>query len=250
MAGWSLDTSAQQPAMPVVGFLSSGSREFDASRLTAFRQGLNEAGYVEGRNVAIEGSWAENHTERLPALATDLARRPVTVIAAVGINAALGAKIATTTIPIVFVTGVDPVATGLVASLSRPGGTLTGVTDLAAELGQKHLELLRAVVTTARIVALLVNPANPNAKILPRELQAAGHKLGLVLHVLHASSERDFAEAFAVLSKLRACALVIGNAVKVMCIATLPKPRCSRHCAAGRPATASWAVSASSVGLD
>ena len=249
MAGWSLDTSAQQPAMPVVGFLSSGSRELDASRLTAFRQGLNEAGYVEGRNVAIEGSWAENHTERLPALATDLARRPVTVAAA-GINAALGAKIATTTIPIVFVTGVDPVATGLVPSLSRPGGNLTGVTDLAAELGQKHLELLRAVVTTARIVALLVNPANPNAKILPRELQAAGHKLGLVLDVLHASKERDFAEAFAVLSKLRADALVIGNAVKVMCIATLPKPRCSRHCAAGRPATASWAVSASSVGLD
>jgi putative ABC transport system substrate-binding protein len=129
--------------MPVIGFLSSGSWELDGSRLTAFHQGLNEAGYVEGRNVTMEVSWAENHTDRLPALAADLGRRPVTVIAAAGSNAALGAKMATTTIPIVFVTGVDPVATGLVASLSPPGGNLTGVTDLAAELGQKHLELLQ-----------------------------------------------------------------------------------------------------------
>jgi putative tryptophan/tyrosine transport system substrate-binding protein len=197
--------------MPVVGFLSSGSQEFDASRLRAFHQGLNEAGYVEGRNVAIEVSWAENHTDQLPALAAKMASRSVTVITAAGINAALAAKIATTTIPIVFVTGVDPVETGLVASLSRPGGNLTGVTDLAAELGQKHLELLHEAVTTASIVALLVNPANPNAKILPRELQAAAPNLGLVLHVLHASSERDFATAFAALGKLRAGALVIGT---------------------------------------
>src|SRR5262245_12212234 len=202
---------AEQPAVPVIGFLSSGSRVFDASRLTAFHQGLNEAGYVEGRNVAIEVSWAENHTDRLPALAADLVHRPVTVIAAAGINAALAAKMATMTIPIVFVTGVDPVATGLVASLSRPGGNLTGVTDLSAELGQKHLQLLHEVVTTARTVALLVNPANPNAEILPRELKAAGRNLGLVLHVLHASTERDFTAAFAALSKLGAGALVIGT---------------------------------------
>jgi putative tryptophan/tyrosine transport system substrate-binding protein len=210
---WPHDARAQQPAMPVIGYLGSESPDVFAGRLRAFRQGLSETGYVEGNNVAIEYRWAENQYDRFPALLEDLVRRKVTVIAAVtGTPPALAAKAATTTIPIIFVTAGDPVALGLVASLNRPGGNLTGVATLTVELGAKQLEVLHELVPTATIIALVVNPTNPtNAERLSRDLQAAAHTLGLQLHVLHASTERDFDAVFASLPRLRAGALVIGS---------------------------------------
>ncbi len=212
-AAWPLAARAQQPAIPVIGYLGSESPDRFAGRLRAFRQGLSETGYVEGKNVAIEYRWAENQYDRFSVLLSDLIRREVTVIAAVtGTSPALAAKAATTTIPIVFVTAGDPVALGLVASLNRPGGNLTGVATLTVELGPKQLEVLHELVPTATIIALLVNPTNPtNAETLSRELQAAAPTLGLQLHVLHASSERDFDAVFASLPRLRAGALVIGS---------------------------------------
>src|SRR3984893_8278524 len=182
---------AQQPAMPVLGFLNSASPASYARMVTAFQQGLSEAGYVEGRNAAIEYRWAEGQYDRLPALAADLVRRQVTVIATGGTPAALAAKAATTTIPIVFSTSANPVDVGLVASLNRPGGNLTGVTNVAVELGPKQLELLHEMVPKATVIALLVNPTNPLAETQSRDLQAASRSLGLQLHVLHASAERD-----------------------------------------------------------
>ena len=210
---WRRIGHAQQSAMPVIGYLGSDSPDAFAGRLRAFRQGLSETGYVEGKNVAIEYRWAENQYDRFPALLADLVRREVTVIVAVtGTPPALAAKAATTTIPIVFVTAGDPVALGLVASLNRPGGNLTGVATLTVELGPKQLEMLRELVPTATIIALLVNPTNPtNAETLSRDLQAAARTLGLQLHVLHASIEHDFDTVFATLSRLRAGALVIGS---------------------------------------
>jgi putative tryptophan/tyrosine transport system substrate-binding protein len=209
---WPVAARAQQPAMPVIGFLNAGSPEGTADRLRAFRQGLSEAGYVEGRNVAIEFRWAEDQNDRLPALAAELVRRQVTVIEAGGIPAALAAKAATTTIPIVFTGGFDPVAVGVVASLNRPGGNLTGVSSLGVGLGPKRLELLHELVPTATIVALLVNPTNPtSAESQSGDLAAAARTLGLQTHVLHASNERDFEAVFASLMQLRAGGLVIGN---------------------------------------
>jgi len=212
-AAWPMAARAQQPAMPVIGYLGSESPDVFAGRLRGFRQGLSESGYVEGKNVAIEYRWADNQHDRFPALMADLVRRQVTVIVAVtGTPPALAAKAATATVPIVFVTAGDPVALGLVASLSRPGGNLTGVATLTVELGPKQLEVLRELVPTATIIALLVNPTNPtNAETLSRDLQAAARALGLQLHVLHASTERDFDAVFASLPRLRAGALVIGS---------------------------------------
>jgi putative ABC transport system substrate-binding protein len=210
---WPLVVRAQQPpAMPVIGFLSNASPDVVAVRLSAFRQGLKEAGYVEGQNVAIDYRWAEGHNDRLPVLAAELVHRQVTVIvAAGGTPSALAAQAATKTIPIVFAVAVDPVEVGLVASLKRPGGNLTGVTNLNVEVGPKRLELLRELVPTATIIGLLVNPTSSVlAKQFSRDLQAAAHTLGLQLHVVQASTERDLDTVFATLVQLRAGALVVG----------------------------------------
>ncbi len=209
---WPLATRAQQPTMPVIGFLGPGSAESDAYRVTAFRQGLNASGYVEGQNLTIEYRWAEGHYDRLPALATDLVHRQVAMIAATSTPAALAAKAATTTVPIVFEVASDPVKLGLVASLNRPGGNITGVTQLAEEVGPKRLELLHELLPTARVIALLVNPTSP-ALAEPQTTAAlsVAHAFGLDLHVLNASSERDFDGVFADLIRLRASGLVIGG---------------------------------------
>jgi putative ABC transport system substrate-binding protein len=207
-ATWPLAARAQQRAMPVIGFLSSTSAQVYVARLRAFAQGLSEEGYVEGQNVAIEYRWAGDHEDQLPVLAAELVRRQVTVIAAGGSPSAVAAKAATTTIPIVFETAGDPVKLGLIASLNRPGGNLTGVTNLNVEVGQKRLELLRELLPTATIIAVLVNPSAPAiTEQFIRELQAAAPDLGMQLHVLHASTDRDLDTVFAA---LRADALVIG----------------------------------------
>jgi ABC-type uncharacterized transport system substrate-binding protein len=203
---------AQPSAVPVVGLLSSGSAGPFAPRVRAFRQGLNEAGYVEGRNLAIEERWADGRYERLPELVADLVRRRVAAIATLGgTPGALAAKAATTTIPIVVQLGADPVEVGLVASLSRPGGNLTGVTSLGAELGPKQLELMHELVPGATAIGLLVNPTAPIAETVSRHVRAAARTLGLELHVVHASAERDFDAVFARLSELRAGGLVIST---------------------------------------
>jgi putative ABC transport system substrate-binding protein len=209
---WPLAARAQQAAMPVVGFLNVRSPETNAHLVTAFRQGLKELGYVEGQNVLIEYRWAEGRYDSLPSLAADLVRRQVTVIAATGgTPAALAARTATTAIPIVFTGGFDPVKVGLVASLNQPGGNVTGAVTLAVELGPKLLELLHEMVPKATIIAALVNPRYSSVDNLSRDLQAGARILGLQLHVLHASSARDFDTAFASLVQFRAGALVIGN---------------------------------------
>jgi putative ABC transport system substrate-binding protein len=209
---WPLIARAQQPVMPVIGILSSSSWDIDnARRLPPFRQGLNEAGYAEGRNVTIEYSGAENQLDRLPALAADLIRRHVSLIATVGSPvAALAAKSATTTIPIVFVNASDPVRIGLVASLSRPGGNVTGVTQLSSELGIKRLGLLRELVPSATSIAVLVNPKRPDADTQSAQLREAAQALALQFHTLKASSERDFDAAFHAVVQLQAGALVVA----------------------------------------
>ena len=211
-AAWPLAARAQQPTMPVIGFLSSASPNLYSDRLRTFREGLKEAGYVAGRNVEIDYRWAEGHNDRLPALAAELVHREVTVIAAAGgTPSALAAKAATATIPIVFGVAVDPVEVGLVASLNRPGGNLTGVTNLNAEVGPKRLELLHELLPAATIIAVLVDPTSPTlAEAFLRDLQAAARDLGVRLHVLQASKEGDFDTVFATLIQLRASALIIG----------------------------------------
>jgi putative ABC transport system substrate-binding protein len=210
-AVWPVAARAQQPGLPVIGYLSSLSPDLYVNRLRAFRQGLGDTGLVEGRDVAIEYRWAEGQNDRLPSLAADLVRKQVNVlVAAGGTPTVLAANAATKTIPIVFAFGNDPVQLGLVASLKRPGGNLTGATVLTVELGPKRLELLHELVPTATIMALLVDPTNPNAETYSTSLQTAARALGLQLHVLHASTERDFATVFATLVQLRAGGLVIG----------------------------------------
>jgi putative ABC transport system substrate-binding protein len=207
---WALAARAQQSAMPVVGFINAAPAQSYGPQLAAFLKGLDEKGYADGRNVTIEYRWAEGHIDRLPALAADLVRRQVTVIAATTTPAALAAKAATTTIPIVFTTVGDPVQLHLVASLNRPGGNVTGVTQLNVEVAPKRLELLHQLVPAASVMALLVNPTNPNAQTNTKALQAAARTLGLELHVLNASTEHDFDAVFAKLIQLQAGGLVIG----------------------------------------
>jgi putative tryptophan/tyrosine transport system substrate-binding protein len=211
-AAWPLAARAQQSTIPIVGFLGGTSPEVYAERLRAFRQGLKEAGYVEGQNVEIKYLWAEGHNDRLADLAAELVRHQVAVIvAAGGTPSALAAKAATATIPIVFGVAVDPVELGLVASLNRPGGNLTGVTNLNVEVGQKRVELLREMLPSATLIAVLVNPTNPTiGEPFVRDLEVAARMLGLKLHVLHASTERDFEMVFATLVQLQAGALVIS----------------------------------------
>src|ERR1700688_3179417 len=200
---WPVAVRAQQPT--VIGFLGPRSATSDAYRVTAFRQGLKETGYVEGQNLTIEYRWAESHYDRLPAMAADLVQRQVAMIAATSTPAALAAKAATTTIPIVFETAADPVQLGLVASLNRPGGNVTGVTQTNVEIAPKRLELLHELLPAASVMALLVYPHNPVlAEANTIELQAAARTLGLQLHVLNASTESDFDGVFAKLVELRA----------------------------------------------
>jgi putative ABC transport system substrate-binding protein len=211
-AAWPLGARAQQAAMPVIGFLNSSSPDTDGKRVHAFRQGLSETGYVEGQNVKIEYRWADGQNDRLPSMAVDLVHRGVNVIVTGGTPATLAAKAASTAIPIVFILATDPVEAGLVASLNRPGGNLTGVTGLNVELAPKKLELLHELLPTATIIALLVNPTNTiAAENQSRAVQDAARTLGLQLHVLHASSERDFDSVFATFLQLRANAFVIGS---------------------------------------
>src|SRR5262245_23753219 len=209
-AAWPLAARAQQRAMPVIGFLNGASPDAYAPMVGAFRRGLKETGYIEGQNVAIEYRWAGGQYDRVPALAAELVRRQVAVIVAnsPGVQAV---KAAITTIPIVFTTASDPVQLGLVTSLNRPGGNVTGVTQLYVEVMPKRLELAHELVQTANIIAALVNRTNPNTETILRDLQAAARILGVQLHVLHASTERDLDAVFATLAQLRAGALVIGT---------------------------------------
>ena len=207
-----LAARAQQATMPLIGFLNSSSPDADGERVRAYRRGLSETGYVEGRNVTIEYRWADGENDRLPSMAVDLVRRGVNVIVTGGTPATLAAKAATTTIPIVFILSTDPVEAGLVASLSRPGGNVTGVTGLNVELAPKKLELLHELLPSATTLAPLVNPTNPiAAENQSRTVAAAARTLGLQVHILHSSTEGDFDSVFARFAQTGAGALVIGS---------------------------------------
>jgi putative ABC transport system substrate-binding protein len=211
---WPLAARAQQPALPMIGYLGSTSNDTaeNIDSTSAFRRGLAESGYVEGRNVAIEYRWAEGHYDRLPALAAGLVRRQVAAIVTIGaLPIVSAAKAATTTIPVVFGIGGNPVQLGLVASLNRPGANLTGVTNLNTEVLPKRLELLHELVPAAARIALLVNPTNLAAETQSRDVQAAARTLGLQIDVLNASSEREIDAAFASLAQSRAGGLVIAG---------------------------------------
>jgi putative ABC transport system substrate-binding protein len=209
-AAWPFAARAQQTGKPVVGFLNGASAENYARFANEFRRGLNEMGFIEGQNVLVEYRWADGHYDRLPELAADLVRRHVTVIAATSTPAALAAKAATTTIPIVFTTASDPVGLGLVANLARPGGNMTGATQLNMELGPKRLELMHQLLPKATAIALIVNPTNPAvAEVQSRDAQEAARALGLQLQILQASTEDEFGKAVADLPK-RTAGLVIA----------------------------------------
>ena len=210
VAAWPVVARAQQAAMPVIGFIHPETPDLAEYLVRAFRQGLNETGYVEGRNVAIDYRWAQSQNDRLPALTADLVRRRATVIVTSSTLGVSAAKAATTTIPVAFYTGGDPVALGFVASLSRPGGNLTGVTGLNGDLGPKRLELLHELLPAVSTIPVLVDRNGRSAGALPSEIQEAARTLGVQLQVLHASTERDFDTVFATLSQLRAGALLIS----------------------------------------
>jgi putative ABC transport system substrate-binding protein len=210
-AAWPLPAQAQQAAVPVIGYLDLGSPETRPSLVAAFRKGLSETGYVEGRNLAIEYRFAHNQFDRLADLAGDLVRRRVAVIVARPGPAALAAKAATSTISIVFEIGSDPVQVGLVANLDRPGGNITGAASLNVELGPKRLELLHELVPAATIIGMLLDPVNPGIEEQSRDMQSAARALGVELHILSTSTEREIMMAFATLAELRAGALVIGG---------------------------------------
>ena len=211
-AAWSLPARAQQPAMPVIGYLGPESPGSFASRVKAFREGLAETGFTEGRNVAIDFRWAEGQYNRLPALAADLVNRKVDVIAAPGgAPVALAAKSATTTIPIVFEMGGDPIVLGIVDSLSRPGGNLTGISSLSVEVSGKRLEFMHDALPAATVFAVVANPTSPTAPLQLRNLHTAAEKLGTQLHVLYASTEQEFDNAFTALSQLRVRGLVFTS---------------------------------------
>src|SRR6516164_10474752 len=208
---WPVAAQAQQPTLPVVGFVNIASAKDYEPQSSAFLKGLSEAGYIDGRNVVVEYQWAEERIDRLPPMLADLVHRQVAVIAATSTEAAVAAKAATTTIPIVFETASDPVRLGLVASLNRPGGNVTGITQRNLEIVPKRLEFLHELVPTASVIALLVNPANPTiAETNTKEVQAAARAFDLELHVLNASTEHDFDGVFARIMQLRAGGLVIG----------------------------------------
>ena len=210
-AAWPLAARAQQAAMPVIGFLNGGFAEGYTTERAAFLSGLDEAGYVDGRNVTIEYRWAEGQTDQLPTLANDLVQRQVAVIAATSTPAALAAKAATKTIPIVFETGADPVQLGLVASLNEPGSNITGITQTNLEVSPKRLELLHEIMPAARVMALLVNPRNPAvAEATTNQMQAAARMLGLDLQVLHASNDDEVEAAFAKAAQMHTSAVVIS----------------------------------------
>jgi putative tryptophan/tyrosine transport system substrate-binding protein len=209
---WPLAARAQQHAMPVVGYLNlAGSPESDTSRLTGLRRGLNQTGYVEGRNVVIEYRWAGNQADRLPALVAGLVQLPVTVIVAVGVPPALAAKAATTSIPIVFNVGADPVQFGLVASLNQPGGNLTGFNGWVGELGAKELALLHELVPSAATIGFLENPNNPIFELTTRDVLAAAPVVGVRVQILKASTDREIDAAFASLVQARIGALLVGS---------------------------------------
>ena len=208
-AAWPFAARAQQTAVPIIGFMNGGSLEAQARLLEAFRQGLNDAGYIEGHNVKIEYRWAEGRYDRLPSMAADLVRRQVVVIAATSTPAALAAKAATTVVPIVFETGNDPIRLGLVTSWNRPGGNVTGVSRLSTEVGSKWLGLLHDSVPSAKVIALLEDPSFPSAEIESKDMQEAARALGLQIHVLKAGTEGEIDSAFAALPRLQAGALIV-----------------------------------------
>jgi putative tryptophan/tyrosine transport system substrate-binding protein len=210
-AAWPLAARAQQPAMPVIGFLSSLSASVTTKRIASFGQGLSETGYVAGRDLTIEQRLAEGQYERLPALAADLVSRRVSLIAALAPPAAFAAKTATTTIPIVFVVALDPVKAGLVASLNRPGGNVTGVTFIGASLGAKRIELARELVPNVGVIALLTHPNSPDALEELRELESVAKAIGQQLLVVSATTDRDFEGAFASIVQHRAGVLLVGS---------------------------------------
>jgi putative tryptophan/tyrosine transport system substrate-binding protein len=211
VAGWPLPARAQQAAIPVIGYLNNGSPESDASRLTGLRRGLSQTGYVEGRNLVIEYRWAGNQADRLPALAADLVQLRVAVIVSPGLVATLAAKAATTSIPIVFGVGADPAQLGLVASLNRPGGNLTGFSNVTSELGAKGLALLHELVPGTPTIGFLENPNNPTFELTTRDVLAAAPAIGLKVQILNAGTDREIDAAFVSLVQARTGALLVGN---------------------------------------
>jgi len=242
---WSLSARAQQPTIPVIGFLSNSSPDNSASRATAFRQGLNEASYVEGQSVAIEYRWVEGQYEQLTALAAELVQRRVAVIAADGINPAIAAKAATSTIPIVFVTGSDPVKHSLVASLNRPGGNVTGISVLTVGLVAKRLEVLCEVIPEVSTIGLLVNPTQATTELQLRAMQDAARSLGRQIVVLNASSDSDIDAAFAKLVQ-QAGGLVVGSDGFITGHAKQLAALAARHMI---PAIVEWRAFAAAGGL-